>query len=734
MYLEAICKRVTPAAYIAAALLLLSSAGCGDDTGGTLVTPDASPDATRTIPCGEVDDPDRDSINRSDDGEGDADGDGTPNWQDSDSDGDGISDADEAGDMDCTTPPMDTDGDGTPDFLDLDSNADGVTDAEQGSGDGDGDGIPDFRDPDLDGDGILNAVELGEDGSRVDTDGDGIPDLEDLDSDDDTISDRHEGATDRDEDGLGNFRDLDSDGDSVPDNVEAGDADLETPPAVCANEINPATGAIAGDGYADFADPDSDNDGLGDGRERDRGTDPCDGDSDDDGLGDLVEVAYEEINCPDPTAEDATGCGCASMAGCGIPEDDYFLVLPYGDPPQERDLDFSTAIRVADVFFLTDITGSMSGTLTNVQNTVATPGTGLIAGIADRIPDAWFGGGSHQDFPFGSFGGGTDTAFTLSIGMTPPEMASSVETAFSSLRASGGADGPESQTEALYQIVSGMGGTWTYSGGSYTMPTYSDMCIDTGWGAPCFRDGALPIVVLFTDICAHEGPPGESTSCRAYTGITPAPVTWTDMVSQMNTRGAKFVGINASRSSSGSCASMIGSSGTNPCYFLRRTAEETGSVDLDGNALVYDLPNDSSTGAFVDSVVNAVETVATRVPIDVTTRTRSDATNPDMVDARQFIKARRPACTGEGTDTACWEPPMDVAPELAIAAVDMTTFYGVVPGTRVIFTITFQNDFREHQDEVQIFIAYIDVSAGGASRLDTRQVYIVVPAATGMII
>ena len=77
---------------------------------------------------------------------------------------------------------------------------------------------------------------------------------------------------------------------------------------------------------------------------------------------------------------------------------------------------------------------------------------------------------------------------------------------------------------------------------------------------------------------------------------------------------------------------------------------------------------------------------------------------------------------------------MDVAPELAIAAVDMTTFYGVVPGTRVVFTITFQNDFREHQDDVQIFIAYIDVSAGGSSTLDTRQVYIVVPASTGTII
>jgi len=693
------------------------------------------------VRCGALDDPDMDFISSMDEGEGDADGDGTPNSQDTDSDGDSIPDSAEAGDMDCTTPPVDTDRDGTPDYLDVDSNGDGVPDREQGTEDVDGDGIPDFRDNDVDGDGIVNSSELGEDGSRVDTDGDGTPDIEDLDSDDDTISDRHEGATDADGDGVANFRDLDSDGDGLPDSVEAGDADLMTPPAVCENEVNPVTGELAGDGDPDFVDNDSDNDGAGDGREVEYGTDPCDVDTDDDGLGDLVEIAYEQVNCPPGTAEgEGEGCGCATSAGCGIPEEDYFLVLPIGGEPQERDLDFSTTIRVADVFFLTDITGSMGGTLGNVQTTVSTPGTGLIARISETVPDAWFGGGSHQDFPFGSYGGGSDTAFTLSIGMTPPDRGSEVGTAFSSLRASGGADGPESQTEALYQVINGSGGMWMYSGSGgfggggtmYSMPAYRERCLDTGWGAPCFRDGALPIIILFTDICAHEGPPGESSSCGAYTGITPAPVTWSEMTLELNTRGAKFVGINTR--SSLNCRTAIGPSGSNSCYFLRRTAEETGSVDLDANPLVYDLPNDSTGSAFVDQVVEAVETVATRVPIDVTTRTRSDATNPDMVDARRFIKARRPSCSGMEGDTDCWVAPMGVDHGLAIAAVDMTTFYGVIPGTQVTFTITFQNDFRESQTDVQIFIAYIDVSAGGSSVLDTRQVFIVVPAAAGTLV
>ncbi len=66
----------------------------------------------------------------------------------------------------------------------------------------------------------------------------------------------------------------------------------------------------------------------------------------------LVEIAREQVNCPD--GETGEGCGCAVMATCGIPDEDFFVVLPYNAEPVQRDLDFSTDIRVADVFFITD--------------------------------------------------------------------------------------------------------------------------------------------------------------------------------------------------------------------------------------------------------------------------------------------------------------------------------------------------------------------------------------------
>lgn len=718
--------------------------GCPETTSRT----DAGTDAPMGIVrCSALDDPDRDGISNTDETGGDADGDGTPNTNDTDSDGDTILDAVEAGDTDCTSPPVDSDRDGTPDFLDLDSNGDGIPDRDQATADLDGDGIPDAIDADQDGDGIVNTVEVGPNpGMPVDTDRDGTPDVRDDDSDGDNILDRHEGALDPDRDGTPNFQDTDSDGDTILDAEEAGDGDPATPPRVCANEVDPTTCNAAGtecevslDEYADFADFDSDNDGLGDQEEDSLGTDPCAVDSDGDLQSDLAEGSYEEYNCPGGSG--GTDCGCATSASCTIPARHFYVVLPYGEAPIQRNLDFGTTIRVADVFFITDTTGSMGGTVMNVKTTVAGPG-GIIEQISDTIPDAWVGGGQHDDMPFGGYGSPPDEPFILAIGMTPPERSSEVQTAFNAIALHGGNDGPESGTQALWQIVTGEGNTWMGEGGwgggssTYTIEAYRDRCLDSGWGAPCFRDGALPIIIHFTDICQHNGPPDEDPSCDPYTGITPAPATWNDTIAEMNRRGARYIGVNANSFGPG-CATVVGPSGFSPCWFLKRTATETGTVDLDGNPLVYDLPNTASTAEFQRQIIDAVETVATRVALDVDTALRDDPSDTESVDARGFIKRRTPACnpvgTGMPTDD-CWMEPTGVTHDQAIAAVDLSTFYGVVPGTRVTFRITFQNDFYQNPDfRTKLFVGFIDVRGGGTTVLDTRQVFIVVPAGSGSI-
>jgi hypothetical protein len=714
------------------AVLCLLAIGCGDDSsggdGGT-----GHVDAPPAIRCGSEDDPDGDFISRADETDADADGDATPNWQDTDADGDTHLDIEEAGDEDCTTAPVDIDRDMIPDFLDVDGNGDLVSDADQ-NGDLDADGRPDWRDPDIDGDGIENQIEAGPGPTPLDSDGDGSPDAIDDDSDGDTILDANEGDRDYDGDSIPSFRDLDSDGDGIDDAVEAGDADKTTPPRQCTAEINPLDGTLANDGFPDAFDADSDNDGATDRDETARGSNLCDVDTDDDGFTDLAEVAYSQVNCPDGTTGEA--CDCVTDAACGIPADDYFLILPFGGDEQVRDLEFGTVIRLADIFLVTDTTGSMGGTLDNVKRSVATAGTGLIDRFSETIEEITLGGGQHDDFPFSPYGGGSDEPFILAIGQTPPGEDGSgrelVSTAFNSMALHGGGDGAESQTEALYQIITGEGGMWTGPGGIYTMPNYAGDCLDTGYGAPCFREAALPIIILFTDICSHEDPPGGPACDGSYAGITPTPHDWPMTIAALNARGAKFVGVNAS--GGGSCAAMVGAgSAYSPCFFLRRTAEETGSVDLDGTALVYDLPNSASIATFSDTLVGAVETLATRVPLDITTVTRDDGSDAFSVDATRFIKRRRPACTGAAGDDACWTEPVGVSHDQAVAAIDSSTFFGAIPGTRVRFNITFQNDFEMGGDEIRIFIAYIDVSGGGTTVLDTRQVYIVVPPNLGMI-
>ena len=144
-----------------------SIAACGADpttdasrsrTSGPTAGADAKPIADagalnppKPKPKPTVADRDGDSITNADERDLDSDGDGMTNADDEDSDGDGISDADEAGDNDLSTPPVDTDKDREPDFLDLDSDNDGLPDASE--------------------------KKRGSDPREVDTDGDGTDDL-----------------------------------------------------------------------------------------------------------------------------------------------------------------------------------------------------------------------------------------------------------------------------------------------------------------------------------------------------------------------------------------------------------------------------------------------------------------------------------------------------------------------------------------------------------------------------
>jgi hypothetical protein len=184
----------------------------------------------------------------------------------------------------------------------------------------------------------------------------------------------------------------------------------------------------------------------------------------------------------------------------------FYHTLPYLGAAESDPLPIGVQVRTADVYFLMDTTGSMGDEIANLQRDL-TSGSfltgctgGIIGAIRCTIPDAWFGVGQHDDYPiypYGSSGSGDIVYRNLrDIGSS----VSNAQTAVNGLVRHYGSDGPESQGQALYAIATG-GGLGTH------LPARVG-CGAGSFGYPCFRNGTIPIVILFTDAPFHNGPYG----------------------------------------------------------------------------------------------------------------------------------------------------------------------------------------------------------------------------------
>jgi hypothetical protein len=530
---------------------------------------------------------------------------------------------------------------------------------------------------------------------------------DDVDTDGDGIADSWETETDSDGDGVPNNLDDDSDGDGILDADEAG-------PTVC---TPPDTD---GDGTVDFLDPDSDNDGLSDAREAELGTDPRSVDTDGDGVTDLAEVDGTGTDPTDPADTIAPG--------------DFFVVLPYNGSREERILRFDTSISRADIFLLVDMTGSMQQERTNLINGLVDL---IIPGIEAAIPDVQFGAGGMDDYPYAGYGSPsgyltptTDLPFYLlreigpaeedahswsvsgdadscppSIGQLDgaPNGVPDILEAVTGLPCHGGSDSPESYVPALYATATGEGLTWP--DGSIPAQTCPMVLDEDGMrrGYPCFRPGALPIILLFGDNVFHNGPMGSPSGVNPYSFTAPQ---FAETIDELNGIGARVIGIN---------------SGTGLDHY-EATASGTGTVDADGNPVVFTISSNGS--GLSDAVVDAVVDVVGGTPQDVSTRTANVPGNPDDFDATLFIKAIVPL---EGYDASG-------TPGVGYSSKDDTTFYDVIPGTDVDFTIDFWNDVRPTPATAEIHRARIFVVGNGVADLDSREVYIVVPPEGGVIL
>ena len=618
----------------------------------------------------------------------DTDGDGTPDFEDADSDNDGIPDSVEGHPNTSTGEPVDSDGDGIYDFRDTDSDGNGILDADEPEGDLDGDGTPDYADLDDDGDLISDVMEIGDPAAPTDSDADGMPDYRDTDSDNDTIGDLHESIVDTDGDMLLDRHDLDSDGDGWTDAEEAGDADIGTPPVDTDGDLVP-----------DFRDTDSDGDGLSDADERTYGTSRTSADTDGDGVSDLVEIAA----CP---AGD-TSCAMDATDPTSSPRarGDFVFAEPYTMPPTPmRDtLDFATDIRFADVYFLVDTTGSMGGAITNVRTSLSTPTTGIIDRVRTEIADVQFGVGGYDDYPVGGYGdpASGDRAYYHLQDITAST--TDAQAGVNMLATHYGVDGPESGVAAMWSATTGMGlagaSGWTSSRAASSVGA----CPAGTFGWPCFRSGAVPIIVLISDIYQHNGPVGIDENPYSDAIIGGHAPTYLELVAALNSARVRVIGVAVS---GGGRAQM------------ERMATDTGAVDGTGVPLV----STASSGSVSAAVIDQIRTLANSSIFDISVEFADDPS--DTVDTWaafvDHIEANTAGDAARGCDPrAADDTDGDGFPD---------TFRAVTAGARVCFDIIVkQNDTVMPIPTPQLFMATLRVLGDGFTELDSRDVFFLVP-------
>lgn len=622
---------------------------------------------------GSAGDADGDSISDTDEGRAsglDTDHDGTPDYLDDDSDNDGIPDYREAGDALASSAPVDSDGDGTPDFRDTDSDENGRADAVDGVDDVDADGQADFQDMDDDGDNIADVEELGPNALQpADTDNDGTPDFRDTDSDDDSILDLDETQNDYDTDGLANFLDTDSDGDCISDRLEK----HGQPP-----------GDTDGDHHPDFLDRDSDNDGVLDvaedancnGQRDGNESNALNADTDGDGVSDLVEVAAGTN--PNNAADNPQANG------------DFVFVEPYQAPqaPLDSNLDFSTKLQAVDLYVVLDRSGSMSTEISTVKNNLST----VVSNVAcpplgngtpgNCIPDLWAGAGT-----VGYHGAGA-AAFQNWVDISPNPSFSSVPIS----EPTGTSDFQEPLTFAAWAAITGMGGA-NYTMGSVPARTG---CAAGRFGYPCFRNGALPVVLLATD----EQP--------LSAGDTYKSPDWASVVKPaFLAKKARLVGI-------------LGSGyGANTDSDLRTMATDTGAIDaLNNNApLVFDGAGANAASAIQTGIFR----LANGLPLDINAVSADDPS--DAVNAvTSFIHHLETLQLGTAQ---CSNNLSDVDTN---ADTFKDKFLQVRTGTPVCWkVVSKQNTTVPATDAPQLFRATVSVFGDGITQLDQRDVFFLVP-------
>jgi hypothetical protein len=462
--------------------------------------------------------------------------------------------------------------------------------------------------------------------------------------------------------------DADSDGDCIPDVVEGARSPRDTD----------------GDGVDDVMDRDSDGDGLADGAEDtncDGVVDPTessatDADSDDDGADDLDEVGVGSDPL-DPLDNPAS-------------RNEVVVRVPYQVAPSTTPIVFDARLRSIDAYVLVDRSGTMAVELAAVEAGLASAIDGIRCpphGTGDPstcISDLWTG--------VGTLGYQLNAPYTHLVDLSPT-------LAVPSLSALSGTPSEEASLFALWATVTG-GGSGP-SGCSLSSTPSRSSCASSpagvnGWGYPCFRPTALPIVFLLTD-----EPPIDPDS-DVYTCPT-----WPSVRAPFNGRSASIIGITGAPPHS---ETLIPD--------LERMATDTGALDANDNdePIVLDGGKDMQVGA----IVSGLQKLRSGLRLDLSASGTDDTS--DAVDAIDVFVERLETVQVPSGDCTIGLADRDsnadgFADEYVLANVGVPVCWSVV---------TKQNTTIPATAAPQTFRATIDIAAR-QMRTDSRTVVFLVP-------
>lgn len=305
------------------------------------------------------------------------------------------------------------------------------------------------------------------------------------------------------------------------------------------------------------------------------------------------------------TSNDPFGDRSATQSGLALDQADCLPVEEGGN--DDYLLSFTAEYQYADVAFLLDTTGSMSG----LANSMASEFSTIASALTGVIPDITFGVATYDDYYYSTMGSYGDLPFILRQQQT--DSLSGVQSVLNSIPIHSGYDQPESTLEALYQAASGAGydqncnrshdalydvkpfiadSSDAFYGG--VTGVYNSGVSGTGTlGGMGFRDGTLPIIIYATDAPFRD--PGSGYS--GPNGCSDANMS--SAIAALNDINARTIGIGVQ---------LYGNNYFDANQF-RTIAQGTNSYgDMDGNGTTEEafVVWSGASSTFQNTIVDAV--------------------------------------------------------------------------------------------------------------------------------